>query len=272
MQNFSSNPTQMLYSIWKNKELIKALILQDAIGKYRGSMAGILWAFFNPIIMLIIYTFVFSVVFKARWNGGGGSKVEFALILFIGLIAFNFFAECINRAPTLILGNVNYVKKVMFPLEILPLVALGSGFIHFGISLVIWLVAYTLFIGVPPITILYYPFIVLSLLMLTLGIMWFLAALGPYLRDITQFMGMLTTILMFLSPIFYPISALPEKFQIYLKLNPITPIIEYSRDFLYWGSSPEPKAIGLLIIASLLTLLGGFVWFQKMRKGFADVV
>lgn len=272
MQNYSSNPKQIIRSIWKNRELIKALIKQDVLGKYRGSIAGILWAFFNPMLMLAIYTFVFSVVFKARWSGGSSSQVEFALILFIGLIAFNFFAECINRAPTLILGNVNYVKKVMFPLEILPLVALGSSFIHFTISLIIWLVAYILFIGSPHITIFYYPLVVLSMLMLTLGIMWFLAALGPFLRDITQFMGMLTTMLMFLSPIFYPITALPEKFRIYLKLNPITSIIEYSRDFLYWGYVPTLKGIVLLIIVSTLCLLFGFAWFQKTRKGFADVL
>ena len=168
---------------------------------------GILWSFFNPVLMLIVYTFVFSIVFKARWIGGTDSKTEFALVLFAGLMMYNLFAECINRAPGLVLGNVNYVKKVVFPLEILPIVAIGSATFHLIISLFVWLCFYLIFIGVPPSTIGLLPVLLFPFFLMILGLTWLLASLGVYLRDVTQIIGILTTALLFLSPIFYPISA-----------------------------------------------------------------
>lgn len=135
MLNFSTSPKEMLNSVWRNRGLIRALVQREIVGRYRGSIMGMLWSLFNPIVMLVIYTFVFSVVFKARWSVDSSSKTEFALMLFAGLIVFNLFAECINRAPGLIIGNVNYVKKVVFPLEILPWVTLGAAMFHFLVSL-----------------------------------------------------------------------------------------------------------------------------------------
>src|SRR5688572_14905082 len=142
MQHFSISPAEMVASFWRNRSLLRALIEREVIGRYRGSVMGILWSFFNPILMLAVYTFLFSVVFKARWNGGSDSKAEFSLVLFAGLIAFNLFAECINKSPTLIISRVNYVKKVIFPLEILPWVTLGSAVFHALISVIVWLIAY----------------------------------------------------------------------------------------------------------------------------------
>ena len=182
---------------------------------------GLLWSFFNPVLMLAVYTFVFSVVFKARWAGGSDSKTEFALVLFAGLLVFNLFAECVNRAPGLILSNVNYVKKVIFPLEILPVVALGSAGFHFLISLVVWSIFYLLFFGIPPATILLLPLILIPLVLITLGISWLLASLGVYLRDVSQIIGVVTTVLMFLSPIFYPIVALPEEYRPFHANQPV---------------------------------------------------
>jgi lipopolysaccharide transport system permease protein len=126
MQDFSVAPTEIARSLWRNRSLVRSLVQREVVGRYRGSFLGILWSFFNPVFMLLVYTFVFSVVFKARWGTASDSKTEFALVLFAGLLVFNVFAECFNRAPTLILSNVNYVKKVVFPLEILPWVTLGS--------------------------------------------------------------------------------------------------------------------------------------------------
>lgn len=272
MQNFSTSPKEMLASVWRNRELTYALVKREVVGRYRGSFLGILWSFFNPLFMLAVYTFVFSVVFKARWGTGSDSKTEFALVLFAGLMVFNLFSECINRAPSLILANINYVKKVIFPLEILPWVAMGASLFHGAISLGVWLLAYVVFFGMPHITLLYLPLIILPLVLFILGLSWFLSALGVYLRDVSQFIGVITTVMMFMSPVFYSASSLPEKYRGLLLLNPLTPAIEQARAVLFWGHAPDFLLLmsSLLVSASVASL--GFAWFQKTRKGFADVL
>lgn len=272
MENFKANPREVAVSLWRNRTLIKASIKREVLGRYRGSILGIFWSFFNPLFMLTIYTFVFSVIFKARWSGGGESKTEFALILFAGLIIFNFFSECINRAPNLIVGNQNYVKKVVFPLEILPWIGIGAALFHFTVSLSVWLIAYVIFFGVPNITMLYLPLILVPLCLFVIGFSWFLASLGVYLRDVGQIIAIFTSVLMFLSPIFYPASALPKNYQFYLYLNPLTPIIEQTRDVLFWGISPNFTVLFYYFVITSITAWLGFAWFQKTRKGFADVL
>jgi lipopolysaccharide transport system permease protein len=235
-------------------------------------MLGIFWSMFQPFLMLTVYTLVFSLIFKARWSSAGESKTEFALILFAGLMIYTLFADCTNRAPSLILQNVNYVKKVVFPLEILPWVSLGASLFHFLASLVIWLIAYCLFYGTPHATTLLLPFALIPIMLLTMGTSWILASLGVYLRDVTQLVGLLTTALMFLSPIFYPPSAIPSDFQWVLALNPISPSIELARDLLFWGKTPQWSS--WIVYTSLTALFAycGFFWFQKTRSGFADVL
>ena len=272
MQNFSLSPLEMGRSLWRNRELIRSLTQREVIGRYRGSILGMFWSFFNPVLMLAVYTFVFSVVFKARWNTGSDSRNEFALVLFAGLMVFNLFSECVNRAPTLILSNVNYVKKVVFPLEILPWVSLGSALFHTLISLGVWLLFYAIFFGVPPVTAWHLPVVVIPLIAFTLGISWFLASLGVYLRDVSHVIGLLTTILMFLSPIFYPVSALPVQYRGLFQLNPLTSTIEMVRDVLIWGKLPDWTLYGVSLALALLVVCLGFAWFQKTRKGFADVL
>ncbi|KJS28356.1 MAG: sugar ABC transporter permease [Desulfatitalea sp. BRH_c12] len=272
MQHFSISPKEMIAGFWRNRSLIFALSKREVVGRYRGSFLGIFWSFFNPLFMLAVYTFVFSVIFKARWNTGSDSKTEFALVLFAGLIVFNLFAECVNRAPGLILANVNYVKKVVFPLEILPWVALGSAMFHTIISLGVWLTAYVFLFGLPHATALLLPLVFLPLALLIMGLSWMLASLGVYLRDVSQFVGILTTVLMFLSPIFYPITALPEAYRSALLLNPLMPAIEETRNMLFWGKLPGIAMLtAYFLIASCIAWMG-FVWFQKTRKGFADVL
>jgi homopolymeric O-antigen transport system permease protein len=272
MQIFSISPREAVASFWRNRSLIKALVQREVVGRYRGSVLGILWSFFNPVVMLIIYTFVFSVVFKARWSGGSDSKTEFALVLFAGLIVFNLFAECFNRAPGLILSNVNYVKRVVFPLEILPWVALGSALFHALVSVGVWLIAYIILFGAPHITVLLLPLVLLQLLLFIMGLTWGLASLGVYLRDVSQFIGMVTTVLMFLSPIFYPITSLPEEYRHLLLFNPLTPAIEQARDVLFWGKVPDVTVLSVTLLGAALISWLGFAWFQKTRKGFADVL
>lgn len=272
MQQFSASPKEMVASLWRHRELILASAKREVLGRYRGSVMGLLWSFFNPIFMLIIYTFVFSVVFKARWSGGGESKTEFALVLFAGLIVFNLFAECINKSPTLIISNVNYVKKVVFPLEILPVVSLLSALFHTAISLGVWWLAYAVLFGLPPITTIYLPFVILPFIVFTMGLSWVLASLGVYLRDVGQFIGLLTTVLMFLSPIFYPITSMPEAYRPLLYANPVALVIEQTRAALYFGERPDFSMLGIYWIVSAFIGWLGFAWFQKTRKGFADVL
>ena len=272
MRPFSLTPFEMMASLLRNRELIKASAKREVLGRYRGSALGLLWSFFNPLLMLTIYTFVFSVVFNARWNTASESKTEFALVLFSGLIVFNLFAECINRAPSLILSNVNYVKKVVFPLEILPAVALLSSLFHAGVSLAVWLLAYSVLVGLPHATALYLPLIVIPYLLFIMGLCWVLASFGVYLRDVTQFISILTTALMFLSPVFYPATNLPEAYRSWLYLNPLTAVIEQTRAVLYWGKSPDFASLAVYWAATFLIAWLGFAWFQKTRRGFSDVL
>jgi len=234
---------------------------------------GLAWSFFNPILMLMIYTFVFSVVFKSHWGTAGSeSKAEFTLILFAGMIVFNLFSELINKSPSLIVARSNYVKKVVFPLEILPLVNLCSALFHFLISLIVLIIAFAIINGQLSWTIIFLPLVILPLIFLALGLSWFLAALGVYAQDLGQFIGVLMTVLMFLSPIFYPVSALPQKFQIFMMLNPLSFIIEQTRLILISGEMPNFIGLSAYLATSFFVMMLGFAWFQKTRKGFADVL
>ncbi|WP_432723592.1 ABC transporter permease [Jeongeupia wiesaeckerbachi] len=272
MKNYSCNPKSMIVGVFHNKDLILELVKRDVIGRYRGSIMGLLWSFFYPILMLTIYTFVFSVVFKARWAGGAGSKTEFALALFCGLIVFGLFSECVARAPGLITGNVNYVKKVIFPLEVFPLVSLGASTFHFFVSLLVWLIFYIIFFGVPLVSFLLLPIVVLPLIFFTLGGSWILASLGVYLRDVSQIIGVIITVLMYLSPVFYPVSAIPERFHFYMHLNPLTFAIEQSRSIMIFGGGIDWLKWACQMGSALMFAWGGFAWFQKTRQGFADVL
>lgn len=270
--SYPIGPVAIWTSLWKNRGLLRALVAREVVGRYRGSVLGILWSFFNPVFMLLVYTFVFSVVFKARWQSHSDSRSEFAFVLFAGLIVFNLFAECVNRAPSLVLSNANYVKKVVFPLEILPWVSLGSSLFHGFASLLVWLVAYWIFFGTPPSTVLLFPLVLVPVVLLVMGLSWMLASLGVFLRDVSQVIGMFTMAMMFLAPVFYPVTALPQEFRALLYWNPLTPAIESTRSVLYWGHLPDFGQLLMYTVFSAVVAWGGFAWFQKTRKGFADVL
>jgi lipopolysaccharide transport system permease protein len=268
-----ASPFQMVATLWHNRSLILQMAKREVIGRYRGSVIGLAWSFFNPLLMLVIYTFVFSVVFNARWGTRAQeSRTEFAIVLFVGLIIHGLFSECVNRAPGLILANVNYVKKVVFPLEILPYVAMGSALFHSAVSLVVLLLAEVTLLHQLPWTAVLFPFTVLPLLLATMGFAWFLAALGVYVRDIGQVTGVFTALLLFLSPVFYPVSAVPREYQMWLQLNPLTFIIQEGRKTLVFGDIPDLAGFCAALLAGVLIAAGGFWCFQKMRKGFADVL
>jgi homopolymeric O-antigen transport system permease protein len=270
--SFPSDPQYVFKSLWQYRALILQMIRREVIGRYRGSLLGILWSFFNPILMLAVYTFVFSVVFQARWGEGTGSKTEFAIILFAGLIVYSLFAECLNRAPGLILSNVNFVKKVVFPLEILPWVALGASLFHTAISIGVLLIFYVLVNLDFNWTAIFLPLVLLPLAILTMGLSWFLASIGVYLRDVGQTIGIVTTVMLFLSPIFYPVAALPEEYRLLLQLNPLSFIIEQARDVLVWGKPPDWMGLSVYLVCAIMVAWLGLSWFQKTRRGFADVL
>lgn len=259
-------------SFWRNRQLVVQMTRREVVGRYKGSIMGLVWSFLNPVFMLAIYTFFFSVVFQSRWPGGGGSKAEFALVLFSGLMAFNLFAECINRAPGLVLANVNYVKKVVFPLEILVWVNLGSAVFHAAMSFCVWMVFYIVIFDVPHVGILLLPLALMPLFLFTLGLSWLVAALGVYLRDLSQIVGPVTTALMFLSPVFYPIETLPEAYRDVVRLNPITFAVEQARNTMIWNKPIDWIEWSVYLLISGIVAWLGFVWFQKTRKGFADVL
>jgi lipopolysaccharide transport system permease protein len=272
-QTPSSTPAAMFTSLWHNRHLIWQMTRREVAARYRGSVIGLAWSFLTPLLMLAVYTFVFSVVFKARWRTSGTeSRAEFAIILFAGLIVFGFFSEVVNRAPRQIVSNANYVKKVIFPLEILPLISLGSVLFQSFVSLAVLLLAQLIITKSLPWTILLFPLVLLPLIFASLGVSWFLAALGVYIRDVGQITAVFTTMLMFLSAIFYPVSALPEGYQPWLRLNPLVVIIAESRKVLIFGSLPDWSWLGITFFVGLLIAFGGFWWFQKTRKGFADVL
>lgn len=254
-------------------QLIMQMIRREVVGRYKGSVFGLAWSFLNPILMLAMYTFVFSVVFKARWGSGeGDSKTEFALLVFVGMIVQGLFTEAVNRAPSLILSNVNYVKKVVFPLEILPIVSLGAAIFHAAVSLLVLILAFLMLGHALAWTIILIPLIFAPLVIFTLGLTWGLASLGVFMRDVSQTIGVLTTVLMFMSPVFYPISALPLRFQKIMMLNPLTFIIEQSRSVLISGALPDWWGLAIYTLIALVVMWAGYYWFQKTRKGFADVL
>ena len=255
----------------KNFPLALQLVRRDIAGRYRGSILGMAWSFINPVLMLSVYTFVFGMVFRARW-GMTGNRLDFAMTLFSGLIVFNLFSECLTRAPHLILSNVNYVKKVVFPLEILPWVSLGSALFHAGISLFV-LFAFMIFSGHHVFwTFFLIPLILLPMLPMILGFSWLLASVGVFVRDVGQFVGMAMTVLLFMSPVFYPASALPASVRPYLFLNPLTFVIEQTRGALFDGMAPDWKSYLVYFLASLALSWAGYFWFRKTRHGFADVL
>jgi lipopolysaccharide transport system permease protein len=266
------HPLGPYVSLARHARLVWELCRRDVSGRYRGSMGGMFWAFLNPLLMLAIYSFVFGYIFKSRWTAAESGHVNFAIILFIGLIISNFFSECLNRAPVLVTANPNYVKKVIFPLETLSWVTVGTGLFHALISTAVLVVAlFATGTAVAP-TALLFPVVLLMFLPMVAGVTWLFSALGVYFRDTQQIMQVLTTSLVFLAPIFYPRSSLPEQYRWLLSLNPLTYVVESSRDLILWARLPDIASSAGYMAASLLVAWFGWLVFNATRKGFADVI
>lgn len=272
MKPAANAPTSVVQSLWIHRSLISQLVRRDVVGRYAGSVLGIVWSFINPLLMLTIYTFVFGVVFKSRWRADSSDPLEFAAVMFGGLIIHAMVAECLMRAPTLIVGNANLVKKIVFPLEILAWASVGTALFHFLISLLIFAGALLLWQGSISWSFLLVPLLVSPLALMTVGLVWIVSSLGVYLRDIGQLMGIVTTLLLFLAPVFYPLHSVPAGFADYLYLNPITFILEQVRNAAIWGEPVNWLGWAIYSLVAYAVSWLGWSWFARVRKGFADVL
>jgi lipopolysaccharide transport system permease protein len=257
---------------WPARALILRLARREVEARYRGSILGVAWSVLTPLALLSVYTYVFSVIFQARWETPTNGRGQFAVLLFSGLIVFSIFSETVNRAPGLMLENVSYIKKVVFPLEAMAWVALLGSLFNAGVSFLVLLAFYLAAFGLPPITVVLLPVVLAPLALVVLGITWFLASLGVFLRDVKQFVGIVTTVMLFGSPILYPVSAIPEAMRAYVYANPLTLVLENSKQVLFWGTVPDPRYLALSTVVAWGIAWLGYTWFMKTRKGFADVV
>jgi lipopolysaccharide transport system permease protein len=261
----------MKVHLLRHVDLISQLIRRDIDVRFRGSMLGVLWPILTPILTLAMYTIVFGVLMRTKWPGVDGIA-GFALVLFPGLILFTLFAECVNRGPILVVSNPNFVKKVVFPLELLPLVPIGTALFNFFLSIVAWILIAGFVNGSLPWTIIFIPVIIIPFILVILGLSWFLSAFGVYLRDIVQIMPLVTQILMFLSPVLYPIENVPKKFVWLIMLNPLSFIVDQLRGVMIDGLIPNFHGLAIYSVISISLCYLGLKLFRALRPGFADIV
>jgi lipopolysaccharide transport system permease protein len=257
---------------WRQRALLRRMTWREISSRYRESVLGTIWAVVNPLLMLSIYTFVFGYMLKSRWPGQGDSKLLFAVTLFAGLIVNTMFAETVNNSTKVITDNANYVKKVVFPLEMLPLVILGSALFHAAVSFGILVVANALVGTGLHWTVVLLPLVMVPIVLVTAGAGWILAALGVFLRDASQIVSFVTALLMFLSPIFYPITSFPPILRHWLLLNPLTLPVVQVRQVVIDGILPGWRDLGIAYIIGLVAAAFGLWLFERAKRGFADVV
>jgi lipopolysaccharide transport system permease protein len=271
---YHANPIRMFRNLARHRQLIRQFSKRQIESRYKGSYLGTFWTFATPLFMLAIYTFVFSTILKARWGVDVSDKNQmgFALTLFAGLIAFNVFSECIIKAPSLIVDNAGYVKKVVFPLEILPVAVLNGTLLESLFSLIILCAANVIFHAPPSLALVFLPLSYISLIFRCLGLSWFLAALGVYMRDLAPIVRILIQVLMFATPIFYPITTVPEYIRPIFLINPLTTIVDDFRRAVLWNQLPEWDRIFVVMICCFLSMLLGYAFFKITQRSFADVL
>ncbi|MES2935171.1 MAG: ABC transporter permease [Pseudomonadota bacterium] len=258
-------------NFWRHRSLVMELVKREFTGRYRGSFGGVLWSFVQPLFMLAVYTLAFGVILKTRWGFSGDTK-DYAFVLFSGLIIFNAFGECLTRAPTLITSNPNFVKKVVFPLEILPLVMAISAIGHALISISVWIGGYMLLFGLPKLTLLYFPAIIAVFFPILLGVGWLLAAMGVIVRDIEQLTRMVSHALLFLTPIFFSIDSAPPMIAYAMLINPLTFIVEQFRQAMFFGISPNFWGLAIYLLLATVFSAASLYIFKRLRPTFADLV
>lgn len=266
-------PIALVADLWRNRRLLWQFTLRNVELRHKGSHLGLVWSFLNPLLMLGLYVLVFGFIFRGRFQPQHEEpRIEYALIVFLGLAIYHFVAEVLGVSPTLITTNPNFVKKVVFPLEILPVASVGAALIHFLITLVFVFVGALLANVQLTIGALWLPVILLPLVAISVGSSLLLSALGVFWRDVTQITQFFLLILMFASAVFYPISQIPPAAWAVLKFNPFIHVINEARSVAFWGHAPNPAHIAYLYIFGFATLAAGATAFQRLRGSFADVL
>ena len=266
------DPVALIRHLWRGRALIRQFTRREIEGRYRTSLLGVAWSFLNPLVLLLVYTFVFGVVFRQRWGGAEGSLSQFGLVLFAGMIAFGVFSECVSRAPGLIVSTPNYVRRVVFPLELLAVSVLGSALFHAAVSLTVLLVVDIALGGVPSWKWLLVPVAIFPVACLSLGLLWGLSSLGVFVRDLSYAVALVVQVLFFLTPIFYPISAVPAPLQGILRWNPLTPVVDAVRASIFPDVSASWVAVGVSAVIGVLVMILGYAWFMRTRRSFGDVL
>ncbi|HOE96751.1 MAG TPA: ABC transporter permease [Candidatus Sumerlaeota bacterium] len=276
------NPWRLARDLLAHWELIRQFTAREVLGRYKGSYLGLFWSVATPLLMLGVYTFVFTVILTGgKWGNlaprdaspaAEAHPADFLLNMLCGLILFNIFAETISRAPTLVLSNINYVKRVVFPLHILPISVLLGNLIYGLTSLVLLLAALLYFTHGVPWTIVLFPLILIALLMLCTGLAWFLASLGVFFRDIQHAVIVVVQLLFFMTPIFYPAEMIPERYRWVLMLNPLAMLVTDARRVMIEGVLPVWSRYGIVLAISFVVMLAGYAWFMRTRRWFADVI
>ena len=262
----------MIRKLRDNKYLISQLVKKSIKKRYQGSVFGMLWTWIVPILMLTVYTFVFSVVFQARWGENEIDKFQFALMMFCGLSVFNIISDVMSRATVLIASNSNYVKKVIFPLELLPFVETCTALFFCIINLIILVLArLVLYSKISP----FVPLVILAIVpvfLFAFGMGLLLSSISVYLKDIGSIISVIIMILMYMSPVFFSLSSVPEDFQIVCTVNPITYMIENMRNILLYDRPLDICYYALSLVAASIVYVIGYTVFKKAKGGFADVV
>ncbi len=269
------NPWRMVANLWSHRGLAGQLAGREVRSRYRSHALGPAWTLLQPLAMLGIFTFLFAVVFQARWREGG-TVGEVALQIFAGLIVFQVFRDPVGRAPGLVVGHWNFVKRVVFPLEVLPVVDLLSALFTFGVNLLVWVAGWVLIErSVPHATGLLVPLLLVPVCLTGLGVSWALASLGVFVRDIQNVTELALTVLFFLTPVFYAAERIPEPYRVLIAVNPIAHTIGWVRGAMLEGVTPDAAGWGWFAaytLASAAIALAGYAVFMKSRRAFADVL
>ncbi len=265
-------PLAVFGCAWHYRQLVARLTVREVEARFRGSLLGKVWAGILPLCMLGFYTFVFGVLLKLHWPGLEGSTLQVALLYFSGLVLFDFVLECLMRAPALLAEQIAYVKKVLFPLEILAWVVVGSALFRVLVGSGILLAFYLAIDGLPPPSALAAPVLVLPLALVAVGCTWFLSAAGVFIRDFRHAVLVMAPVTMFFTPIFYPLSTISEPLRSLLYLNPLTFVVESVRATLFLGEWPNWLALALYTVVAWAFAWAGRSWFLFVRGEFADVV
>ncbi len=267
------NPAAAASTLWRHRELIRQFAWREVVGRSKGTQLGFLWTFLNPLLILVVNTFVFAIILRQQWSVLGGGPAEFPLTMLCGMTMFGVFAETVCASPMMIVSRPNFVTKVVFPIEVFPAATLGCALFYAAINVVLIVAGTGLLLKTFSATIWMFPVVLVPLVTLTLGLSWFLAALGVFLRDINSVVGLVVyRVLVFMTPLFFPITAVPERYRGLLEYNPLTVIVENARRTLMWGREPDWVSLGWVTALGLVVMQLGYAWFERSKRGFADVV